>query len=109
VNEINLLLSRFHAIKIIAGKIRGLSMDESGLSALMATPPHWYVVEDEHTWCLFYGPETGMALDYQIIKAPKKDTPYAEYWPTPEQTRFIVDALNRAEKERGELQEKKTT
>ena len=84
-------------------------MDDAELKALMATPPHWYVREDERMWQLFYGPETGLALDFQIIKAPKKDTPYAEYWPDAEQTRFIVDALNRAEEKRGELQEKKTT
>jgi hypothetical protein len=62
------------------------------------SPSKWFVREDDRTWCLFYGQQNGCTLDLQIIKAPKIDTPYAEYWPTPEQTKFILDALNRAER-----------
>lgn len=50
----------------------------------------WHFDESELVWRLFRG-------EHQIIKAAKRRTPYAEYWPTPEQSAFIVNALNAAE------------
>lgn len=34
---------------------------------------------------------------FQVFKAPKHDTPYAEYWPSPEMIRWMLDVLNAAE------------
>lgn len=34
----------------------------------------------------------------QIIKAPKRDTPYEEYWPEPEWIEWMLAALNQKEK-----------
>lgn len=52
----------------------------------------WWFEEDEHCWQLFGGRASqtltfdGISFESythprQILKAPKKDTPYAEYWP----------------------------
>ena len=41
----------------------------------------------------------------QIIKAPKRDTPYEEYWPSSERLQWMLDALNEKanrERERGD-------
>lgn len=53
------------------------------------TPRPWFVEEDEHTWVLFGG-DGPMPL--QILKAPKRDTPYAEYWPNAADSALIVAA-----------------
>ena len=34
----------------------------------------------------------------QVFKAPKEGTPYSEYWPRPGMIRWMLDALNQAEK-----------
>lgn len=55
----------------------------------------WYVEEDEHMWQLFFKPDgEEFMMASQIAKCPKKNTPYAEYWPTEAETKFILDALN---------------
>jgi hypothetical protein len=71
----------------------------------------WYYEEDEFSWQLFklqinaYGYYKGKRLPMptmamQILKAPKKNSTYAEYWPTEEDAIFIVNALNRAERDK---------
>ena len=55
------------------------------------TETRWFIDEDEDTWVLFREHPEGVH-PYQILKAPKKDTPYAEYWPTEEEGRVIVAA-----------------
>jgi hypothetical protein len=35
---------------------------------------------------------------YQVFKAPKRKTPYAEYWPGPQTIRWMLDALNERER-----------
>lgn len=65
----------------------------------------WWIEENEDCWQLFYGDKSGMSCPFQVIKALKRNSPMAEYWPTPEQSRFIVDALQDAEakKQKGTL------
>jgi len=50
----------------------------------------WYADESEDCVRIFRG-------NLQIIKAPKHDTPYEEYWPDPEMLRWMLDALNEKE------------
>lgn len=65
-----------------------------------ATPGPWWFDENEHMWRLHgQGPELPAALglplqrmNKQILKAPKKDTPYAEYWPDAADAAWIVAA-----------------
>ena len=57
----------------------------------------WLYEEDEHSWQLFFLPVNGV-MPVQIIKAAKKNTPYAEYWPSPKEAAFILKALNEASK-----------
>ena len=38
----------------------------------------------------------------QVLKAPKKGTPYAEYWPNPALLRWMLRVMNEAE-QRGDL------
>lgn len=47
----------------------------------------WHADEDENCVRIFRG-------HLQIIKAPKHDTPYEEYWPDPETLEWILRALN---------------
>ncbi len=65
-----------------------------------ATDEPWWFDEDELSWRL-HGvmdrlpaqrniPE--QILNKQILKAPKRNTPYAEYWPDPADGEFIVRA-----------------
>lgn len=44
--------------------------------AAAATRGPWWAEEDESCWQL-----RGVAISRQILKAPKRGTPYAEYWP----------------------------
>lgn len=53
-----------------------------------ATVGPWWEQDNEATWQLFGG-EYGQ---YQLIKAPKYGTDYAEYWPPAEDARFIAEA-----------------
>lgn len=66
-------------------------LDEIDARANAATPGRWYSEESDTMWQLFaeQNPEWH---PYQLIKAPKKDTPYAEYWPTKADAEFITNA-----------------
>lgn len=48
-------------------------------------PGPWQAHDTEHDWSLHAGP-------YQILKAPKGGTPYAEYWPDERHAAFLVNA-----------------
>jgi hypothetical protein len=65
------------------------------------TPGPWWFEEDEYCWQLFGGQSSQMVTvgniafespmhPRQILKAPKKDTPYAEYWPQERDAALIV-------------------
>ena len=51
----------------------------------------WSYDENENAIRIFRG-------DYQIAKIPKKETPYAEYYPNKQQLDWIISALNEYEK-----------
>jgi hypothetical protein len=53
----------------------------------------WHADESDSCVRIFRG-------HMQIIKAPKRDTPYEEYWPTPEQLTWMLQVLNQAEMSR---------
>lgn len=50
----------------------------------------WHADESDDSVRIFRG-------HMQIIKAPKRGTPYEEYWPTPEMIVWILEVLNHAE------------
>lgn len=50
----------------------------------------WHADESDHCVRIFRG-------HMQIIKAPKRDTPYEEYWPTSDQLTWMLQVLNQAE------------
>jgi hypothetical protein len=56
-----------------------------------ATPAPWETEDSESCWKLF-GAVRPYAHPLQLIKAPKRDTPYAEYWPGAADSDFIVAA-----------------
>jgi hypothetical protein len=47
----------------------------------------WHADETEDSVRLFRG-------NLQIAKMPKRDTPYAEYWPEPHELTWMLQALN---------------
>jgi hypothetical protein len=50
----------------------------------------WYADENGHNVRVF--------CEYaQVFKAPKKGTPYAEYWPNPEMLKWMLRVMNEAE------------
>lgn len=51
------------------------------------TPGPWEATEDEDCWRLL-----GRSGVPQILKAPKRNTPYAEYWPDPKDAVLILMA-----------------
>lgn len=53
-----------------------------------ATPGPWTDEENESMWMLFGGHMGAM----QLIKAPKRSTPFAEYWPEAEDALFIKES-----------------
>jgi hypothetical protein len=53
------------------------------------TPGPWFYEEDDYMWQLFGG--NGI-MPLQLLKAPKRDTPYAEYWPNEADANIIVAA-----------------
>ncbi len=65
-----------------------------------ATEGPWWFDESEDCWRLHgvatripaqnWVPE--LVVNCQILKAPKHGTPYAEYWPSPEDGAFIAHA-----------------
>lgn len=67
-----------------------------------ATEGPWWFDEDNTCWRLhgvmgrvppqLSGRIPEQILNKQIIKAPKRNTPYAEYWPAPADGEFIVKA-----------------
>jgi hypothetical protein len=56
-----------------------------------ATRGPWEGEDDEDCWRLFGATGTGLH-PLQILKAPKRGTPYAEYWPREDDAKFIVAA-----------------
>tara|TARA_R110000868_G_scaffold9620_1_gene47512 strand:- start:19269 stop:19463 length:195 start_codon:yes stop_codon:yes gene_type:complete len=52
----------------------------------------WHADESDDCVRIFRG-------DLQIIKAPKQDTPYEEYWPDPKMIMWMLTALNQKEQE----------
>ena len=67
-----------------------------------ATPAPWWFDEDDRVWRLhghgavhprrILGIIPEQAITYQILKAAKRDTPYAEYWPNEADGAFIVNS-----------------
>ncbi len=65
-----------------------------------ATPGPWWYDQDERMWRLHgvqfvippQGPVAQQVIGRQILKAPKKGTPYAEYWPSAPDAEFIAHA-----------------
>lgn len=49
----------------------------------------WHADEDGQTMRVFCGYA-------QVFKAPKKGTPYAEYWPNPDMLRWMLRVMNEA-------------
>ncbi|WP_342409843.1 hypothetical protein [Paenibacillus sp. FSL R10-2778] len=73
-----------------------------------ATEGPWTDSEDDSMWMLFGGHMGAM----QLIKAPKRSTPFAEYWPDKVDVNFIKGARTalpywlKEAKERGERERK---
>jgi hypothetical protein len=55
--------------------------------------PPFIVDDDEVSWDLYSIPDP-VAHGFKILKAPKRGTPYAEYWPNAAETKYILAALN---------------
>lgn len=53
-----------------------------------ATRAPWWQEDTSDAWMLFGGDPSAHGL--QLIKAPKHGTPYAEYWPTPQDAALII-------------------
>lgn len=51
---------------------------------------HWHADEDGTSVRVFCD-------SAQVLKAPKKGTPYEEYWPNPELLRWMLRVMNEAE------------
>jgi hypothetical protein len=58
-----------------------------------ATPGRWWAQDGPDHWQLF-GSENPLQHGCQILKAPKRGTPYAEYWPNPQDAALMVTAVN---------------
>jgi hypothetical protein len=54
-----------------------------------AYPGPWTFDEDENCWRLHSAPDPYLP-SMQILKAPKRDTPFAEYWPDAQTAEHIV-------------------
>lgn len=72
------------------------SISDADLAALerleqAATAGPWLYAENDDCWQLFGG-DGPMPL--QLLKAPKRDTPYAEYWPTETDAELLCQARN---------------
>jgi hypothetical protein len=50
----------------------------------------WHADESDDCVRIFRG-------SLQIIKAPKRSTPYEEYWPSPDLLKWMLEALNNGE------------
>lgn len=67
-----------------------------------ATDAPWWFDEDERTWRLHgtwgWTPAQhgipAQPINKQILKAPKRNTPYAEYWPNRQDADFMVAMRN---------------
>lgn len=64
-----------------------------------ATLTPWYSLESSDTWTLHGevrkfkgGPSAPPSA--QILKAPKRNTSFAEYWPNAADSAFIIEAVN---------------
>ncbi|GAA1977209.1 hypothetical protein [Kitasatospora viridis] len=57
-----------------------------------ATPGPWTPDEDESVWRLHGTHPRIPGMKWQILKAAKQGTPYAEYWPNPADAEFIAAA-----------------
>jgi hypothetical protein len=73
-------------------EIRGEENPDDGVKTIYEGDP-WHADEDGLTVRMFCGYA-------QVFKAPKRDTPYEEYWPTPEQLTWMLQVLNQAEMSR---------
>ena len=67
------------------------ALEQVGERAQAATPGPWEAEENEDCWEL-YGAVRPMLHPLKLIKAPKHGTPYAEYWPLPNDADFIAHA-----------------
>lgn len=75
-------------------------LDEIEALATAATPGPWWSDEDENCWRLhgvamrippqMDGLIPEQVVNAQILKAPKRGTPYAEYWPGAADSRHIT-------------------
>lgn len=68
---------------------RDIDADQAVCDA--ATPAPWEWDEDEDVMRLMGAGDQGFHGD-QILKAPKRGTPYAEYWPETKDAAFIAEA-----------------
>ena len=56
-------------------------------------PGPWWAEENEYSWDLYaMNPIDPRMHPFKIIKAPKKSTEYAEYWPTGVNEKIIIAA-----------------
>jgi hypothetical protein len=56
----------------------------------------WWTQESDDAWQLFAAAGEPAGHGFQIIKAAKHGTPYAEYWPTKADAEYLVAVLNAA-------------
>lgn len=59
-----------------------------------AMPDRWWIENQELVWQLFRDGGNPQGHGFQVLKAPKNGTPYAEYWPDEDEASFIIAALN---------------
>ncbi|MFF2612672.1 hypothetical protein [Kitasatospora sp. NPDC058046] len=69
-----------------------LDLDAIQARADAATPGPWRATDDDDTWRMHGTHPRIPGMKWQILKAPKANTPYAEYWPSPADAEFIVQA-----------------
>lgn len=70
---------------------RPVDLDAIRARCAAAVPGPWLQANDENTWILYgcHPDLPGYEAVVQILKAPKRGTPYAEYWPNPDTAAFI--------------------
>lgn len=78
-----------------------LDLEAIRVRVAAATPGPWWDDSDDNCWRL-HGVHARIPVDpigipeqvinHQIIKAPKRNTPYAEYWPNDADAAFICHA-----------------
>src|SRR5262245_18825226 len=75
-------------IPIVPPPAQVLNIDAIRAREQAATKGPWWSDEDGDMWRL-HGIHAG-PLNQQILKAPKRGTPYAEYWPDQADAEFIT-------------------